>query len=605
MYVILRIGPYVCAETNYGGFPAWLRDLPGMQMRTNNEPFKREMAGWMRLLCDYLKPMLAPAGGPIILTQIENEYNNVAKNYGEEGKKYLQWCVELGHSLNLGIPWVMCYGASEGAIETINAFYGHLHIEEHFANHPDQPALWTEAYPGWYNTWGYPHHIRKLPDLMYGVARFFAAGGTGINYYMWHGGTNFGRETMYLQTTSYDLDSPLDDFGLPTTKAKHLAKLHRILAEHSEDLLAHPRPAAQAVGEKQRMYTLGRLTFLCNDDEQAPASFQHDGKKHTLAARTVLIVKNGKVLLDTSKLDAGLEVRRSYQPVDVDLAKFGSWHEPMPQDWPEQMAEDEVVADEPVEQLLITRDRSDYCWYSTKIRSDGGRATLTLDKAADVVYVFVNGKLAASTKLPLLENRELDKDDFKQEFELKLKKGKHRLSILCAALGLIKGDWMLGQHNMVEEKKGIFGRVFLNHQPLKGPWHMQGGLVGERGAIFGDGGELVNWKAGKAQAGRPLRWYRATFARPDGNDPVAVDLQGMNKGLAYLNGQCIGRYWLIIGAGHSQMHFLRQAIGEDRVGQPSQRYYHLPAEWLKDRNTLVLFEEAGGDPARVRICRWR
>jgi beta-galactosidase len=100
LYVILRVGPYICAETNYGGFPAWLRDVPGIRMRTFNQPFMREMERWVRMVTDYLRPMFAPRGGPIILFQLENEYNMIAKIYGEDGQRYLQWVSKLAHDLH-------------------------------------------------------------------------------------------------------------------------------------------------------------------------------------------------------------------------------------------------------------------------------------------------------------------------------------------------------------------------------------------------------------------------------------------------------------------------------------------------------------------------
>jgi beta-galactosidase len=78
LHVILRIGPYICAETNYGGLPGWLRDVPDIQMRTDNEPFKREKARWVRLVAELIRPLCAPHGGPVILAQIENEYDNIA-----------------------------------------------------------------------------------------------------------------------------------------------------------------------------------------------------------------------------------------------------------------------------------------------------------------------------------------------------------------------------------------------------------------------------------------------------------------------------------------------------------------------------------------------
>lgn len=106
LYVILRIGPYICAETNFGGFPAWLRDVPDIQMRTLNQPFMDAVAKWVRHLVEYVRPLFAPNGGPIILTQIENEYGLLADRYGDEGQEYLQWAIDFGLSLDPGVPWV-------------------------------------------------------------------------------------------------------------------------------------------------------------------------------------------------------------------------------------------------------------------------------------------------------------------------------------------------------------------------------------------------------------------------------------------------------------------------------------------------------------------
>ena len=78
------------------------------------------------------------------------------------------------------------------------------------------------------------------------MIRFFAAGGTGVNYYMWHGGTNFGRSAMYLQTTSYDFDAPLDEYGLPTTKLAVLAAVHQALHAHADVLLEGRHATAPA-----------------------------------------------------------------------------------------------------------------------------------------------------------------------------------------------------------------------------------------------------------------------------------------------------------------------------------------------------------------------
>lgn len=611
--VILRIGPYICAETNYGGLPPWLRDVSGMQMRTYNEPFLREMERWVRLLCDYLRPMFAPQGGPVILAQIENEYNNVAGNYGEAGQKYLEWCVKLSQSLELGVPWVMCVGSAPGAIETINAFYGHEHIEQHRRKHPDQPALWTEAWTGWYDTWGYAHHRRSPEDMAYGAARFFAAGGTGINYYMWHGGTNFGRESMYLQTTSYDFSAPLDEFGLETTKSNHLARLHEVLCD-SRSLLLSARPEPVGLGDKQVAYVYGDapgariggepLVFLCNDDSESPARVRYDGKAYPLAPRSVQILRGDLLQFDSARVRPESVVIRWFEPAKIDLA-FEAWPEPMPTRWPAEL-QSATVSDHPVEQLQFTRDRTDYCWYTTTLVTgpNNTQGRLLLELCGDLVHVFVDGRRVASTTGPLAEDRgRPDTLAYRQAFDLDLPVGEHELSILCCALGLIKGDWMLGQANMACERKGLWGYVRWNGQVLEG-WRIQPGLVGEACGAFHAGGAMLPWQAVAGDVAGPC-WLRATFDRPaEEGVPLALDLAGMNKGLIWLNGRCAGRYWLQRATAETP-DWLRKHVQDERAGEPTQRHYHLPAEWLARSNTLVLLEEVGGQPGTIRLCRWR
>ena len=464
--VLLRIGPYICAEVNYGGFPAWLRDVPGVQIRTWNEPYMREMERWVRFLCNYLDPMFAPKGGPIIAAQIENEYPMVAPQYGEAGQQYLKWSVDLAQSLNLGIPWVMCFGGLPGALETINWFYGHERIAAHQAKHPDQPLLWTENWTGWYDTWGVPHHVRSAEDEAYGVLRFVAEGGTGVNYYMWHGGTNFGREAMYLQTTSYDYDAPLDECGLPTTKSKHIARLHRALKPH-EPMLLRSEPArplaidnALSIGNGLLAFEYESLSFICNDGDVA-ASAQHKGHTFSLAPKSAVVWDGVRVLFNSHAIHADDVTQRSFVPLETDFTDWQTWPELLPSLWPGSSPAP-VLADEPLEQLSLTHDETDYCWYSTSFTAHGP-GTLAFTRVADVVHVFVDGALQATTKMPILEergsinpstlNQTPDVNLFSQQFELTLAPGTHRLDVLCCAVGLIKGDWQLGNANMAHEKK--------------------------------------------------------------------------------------------------------------------------------------------------------
>ena len=603
--VVLRIGPYICAETNYGGLPAWLREVPKIQMRTDNEPFKREMERWVRLLCDMLKPQFAPNGGPIVLAQLENEFANIAKNYGPAGQRYLEWVANLGASIDIGVPWVMCSGSAPGIIETINEGMPHRKIDEHYAAHPQQPAYCTELYPGWYDVWGAPRCTRSPENVAYAAARFIAAGGCGVTYYMWHGGTNFDREAIYLQTTSYDFGAPLDEYGQRTTKLEHLGRLHRLLLQWSDCILSQDRPEPILLGAEQKVYAYGKysdgIAFVCNDSNNT-ATVEYSGQSFQLAPASVVIISGARVLFDTAFVAEDDRLTRVWTPVPGTMTCPACWSEPTPSGWPADLKPTALAAD-PVEQLRHTGDRTDYCWYSTDLDVKGDEhvdGVLTLDRVADIAHVFIDGALVATTPAPLSEDRgRIDSDAYRQSFHLRLSPGRRRLEILCCAVGLIKGDWMLGEQNMANERKGLWGTALWNGDPLNGPWEMRSGLVGERVAIFADGQALVKWIPPDA-ATCALTWVRLEFDRPSDDDPLALDLGGMSKGIAWLNGRCIGRFWQVPAVAARQEWLSGWA---ENSTDPVQRYYHLPKDWLQEHNTVVLLDELKGDPASVELCR--
>lgn len=607
--VILRIGPYICAETNYGGFPAWLREVPEMEMRTWNPAFQQAMERWVRMLTGYLHEMFAAQGGPIILFQLENEYNNIAAQYGKEGQRYLQWVSDLAQELRLDIPSIMCAGAASGSLETINTFYGHTLIEQQQAHHPDQPAIWTENWTGWYDVYGLPHHQRTPEDTAYGVARFVAAGGTGINYYMWHGGTNFGRSAMYLQTTSYDYHAPFNEYGFPTTKAYHLAQLHAILQKYADLLLQQEEIHAQQIGQELSVWTYTgqdqELTFLCNDAARAE-TISFAGQVFQIPARSVSLVSQGQELFNTALVQSASLVQQQLKPLENPLTSIQYTVEPLPEAWPETLKKHYLVGDKPVEQLSLTHDRSDYCWYTSELvipATQAGAGVLRLTGVADLVHVYVDGRFLATSALPLKEDRgPLDGPEFTQTFSLHLPEGRHTLSLLLCAVGLIKGDWMLGGTNMVQEKKGFWGEAFWNDDALLGLWTMQPGLVGEYEQRFTYGQQTWQGEHWQGAVNQPLRWWRLTFTDLAKNNPLVADLTGMKKGMAWLNGRCIGRYWLVAGDPEKQPAWLKGVTQLTEIGQPSQRYYFLPSEWLQENNELVLFEEQGGDPSQVGLA---
>ncbi|XP_077228648.1 beta-galactosidase 9-like [Tasmannia lanceolata] len=184
LYFHLRIGPYVCAERNFGGFPVWLRDVPGIEFRTNNAPFKEEMQRFVEKIVGLMRQemLFSWQGGPIILLQIENEYGNIESKYGQKGKEYITWAARMALGLGAGVPWVMCRqtDAPENILDSCNAIY----CDGFKPNSYKKPALWTEDWNGWYTTWGGTVPHRPVEDNAFAIARFFQRGGCFQNYYM-------------------------------------------------------------------------------------------------------------------------------------------------------------------------------------------------------------------------------------------------------------------------------------------------------------------------------------------------------------------------------------------------------------------------------------
>lgn len=606
--VLLRLGPYCCAEWNYGGYPAWLREEPGITIRTWNDPYLRRVETYFHRLCAEIRPCLATNGGPVVLCQVENEYANVARRYGNEGQRYLAWMADLARERGIDVPIIMCEGAAEGAIETVNGFsIPDARSAAFRAAHPDLPMIWTEFWPAWYDTWGFQPHRRDARNIARHLLHFVSRGGSGWNYYMWHGGTNFGRTSMYLQTTSYGFDAPLDEHGRLTVKGAYLARLHAALAGQEDLLLGGERLTEQQdAGGARTTWQLGR---------RACAVELSDGNGRLVGPR-------GRVLFDVEATWQDVANR----PCRVTRAR--PWTTPwgaslVPADWqcapepfPSQRSDPGVTAASPVEQLGLTRDRSDYCWYSTTLQVDrDGPVALEIPYGADAFYVYLDERLAAQSQPPFRENRGPTQPDspwppanslesqvrngFHHTFSFFASRGTHRLDLLAVALGLVKGDWQIAGP-MDTERKGIWHPVTANGRVLT-PWVMRSGLQGEARLP-------AAWHPLPPQP-RPCTWYRASFtlpaARLAADADWRLDAAGLGKGLAFLNGHALGRYWLIAGHGYGADETWHNAtldgLSTGPEGEPTQRHYRIPSCWLQAANTLVLFEEQAALPTGVRV----
>ena len=224
LYVILRPGPYICAEWEMGGLPAWLLNYKDMTVRCNNELFISKVERYYNELLRRIVPKLSTNGGNIIMMQIENEYGS----YGDD-HEYMQKIADIYKKNGVDCLLFTSDGASYSMLQggtlpdyPCVANFG-SHPEENFKVlndfRPDQPLMCGEYWVGWFDHWYEEHHVRDPRE----VAKLFKDMidcGASLNFYMFHGGTNFGFMNganyydKYEPTiTSYDYNALLSEAG--------------------------------------------------------------------------------------------------------------------------------------------------------------------------------------------------------------------------------------------------------------------------------------------------------------------------------------------------------------------------------------------------------
>lgn len=229
LYVIIRPSPYICAEWEFGGLPAWLLQEDGMRLRISYPPFLRHVEEYYKVLLPRITPWQITRGGPVILMQVENEYGYYAndKDYLETIKRYM---IENGVEVPLVTsdgPYAESFNAGKvpGALPTGN--FGSK-TEERFAvlkPYTDGgPLMCTEFWVGWFDHWGNGGHMRgNLEESVRDLDKMLELG--HVNIYMFEGGTNFGfmnganyYDELTPDVTSYDYDGVLTEDGQITEK---------------------------------------------------------------------------------------------------------------------------------------------------------------------------------------------------------------------------------------------------------------------------------------------------------------------------------------------------------------------------------------------------
>ncbi|MBD5130256.1 MAG: beta-galactosidase [Ruminococcaceae bacterium] len=229
LYIIIRPSPYICAEWEFGGLPAWLLEDKGMKLRCSYKPYLDAVRAYYAELMPRLAPHQIGKGGNIILMQIENEYGY----YGNDAA-YLEFLRDTMREFGITVPFVTSdgpwsepifkSGIVEGALPTGNfgssAEWQFGQMRKFIGE--DKPLMCMEFWNGWFDAWGEPHHTTPPEKAAAELDELLKRG--SLNFYMFEGGTNFGfmsgrnNGNKTADVTSYDYDAPLTEDGRTTEK---------------------------------------------------------------------------------------------------------------------------------------------------------------------------------------------------------------------------------------------------------------------------------------------------------------------------------------------------------------------------------------------------
>lgn len=484
LWVILRPGPYACAEWDFGGFPAWLAKDTTLRVRSRDPRFLRAARRYVRALGHAIRPWLVTHGGPILMVQAENEYGS----FGSDSL-YLARTRRMFSEAGVDVPlftadgdWLFDRGAIPGLLPAANGEtdYDSLVARVNRFHGGRGPYLVAEFYPGWLDHWGEP--FAQVADSTFLPAYdSLLARGASVNLYMFHGGTSFGfwaganyskANPIEPDLTSYDYDAPLSEAGHTTPK---FFALRDVIRKH----VGYPIPP---VPDSPPVMALPAVPLT-------PA-----GDLFSLAA-------------------AARPVRSVTPPTFEALGLAGG-----------------------------------YVLYRHRFR-DAVHGTLHVPGLRDYALVYVNRQLVG---------------------ELDRRVGRFALPISVPAGGVLdllvetEGRINYGAE-MVRNRKGIIAPVTVDSSVVTG-WAAYP-------LPFGSRPRPARSTPGAAPSGLPTV-YRGSFALDSVADTF-LDLRGWGKGIVFVNGHNLGRYW--------------------RLG-PQQTLY-LPGPWLhRGSNDIVIFEEWNDDP---------
>ncbi|ANH80100.1 hypothetical protein A8C56_03065 [Niabella ginsenosidivorans] len=489
LYVILRPGPYSCAEWEFGGFPWWLLKDKSMSVRTQNPHYLEACRTYLREVGRELAPLQISNGGNIIMVQVENEYGS----FGND-REYIGMIRDDLKDAGFTVPFFTC----DGPVQLKNDTRPDIFAAVNFGGGPESafkalrevqphgPLMCAEYYPGWFDSWGRPHHTgsaQKVVDELKWMLDHKAS----FSIYMVHGGTTFGTYSganapPYLpQTSSYDYDAPIDESGNATPKYYAIRDLLKQYLQEGETL-----PEVPEATPSQKINNIS-FTTVAPLWKNLPAPVVSD---------TALLMED---------LDQG----------------FGA------------------------------------VLYQSAIPA-GSKATLQFEEVHDFALVYMNEKLIGT-----MDRR---KGIFSVAVPARSKTA--RLRILVEATGRVNYG------HLMHDRKGIHGKVVLDDGRTKNVvkhWAQYPITLGEKNIP-------VSYEPLTQQKRAAPGFYKAQFKATAQTDTY-LDLSKWNKGLVWINGICLGRYW--------------------NIG-PTQTMY-LPGCWLKNgKNEIVVFDVFGVEKPKLQ-----
>lgn len=490
MWVMLRPGPYVCAEWEFGGLPPYLLRIPDIKVRCLDSRYMEAVERYVTALSAQVKPLLVSNGGPIIMVQVENEYGS----YGND-KQYMRRLKELWQQQGVNVPFYTADGPTAFMLEAGTVDSAAIGLDSGSSDadfaaaarqNPDVPVFSSESYPGWLTHWG-EKWARPDPAGIVREVKYLLDNKRSFNLYVIHGGTNFGYfagansggKGYEPDLTSYDYDAPINEQGNATPKYMELRKL---------------------ITSYQRGRQVPRV----------PAP------------------------IPTMSFPA------------VPLIPFTSVWEQLPQAVPS-------VQPKPFE--AYGQDYGFMLYHTTLIGHKSGKLQVT--ELHDYATVFLNGQYIGKIDRRLGESSiDLPKTDVKDPV----------LEILVEGMGRINFAQQL------IDRKGITDRVTLNGMTLMN-WEVFGLPMTEQ--------YVQQLKATGGSEERPGQFLKGTFKLSRTADTY-IDVSGLKKGVIWVNGHNLGRYW--------------------EIG-PQKRLY-CPAPWLKKgTNEIVVFDLHQTAPASVSGAR--